>query len=620
MRTLIIALAWMLLPASAGAHSTGGESRASGELFLVGLLLLFACWYAAGLWRVWQASSAGRSQHLKQAALFGSGWAVIAASLLSPLHALGGRSFTAHMIEHELLMLLAAPLIAWSRPLGILLWIFPRGGRQALGRVGHRRWFSHGWQALSSPLGASIVQAIALWLWHAPAFFNRALVSEGWHAAQHISLVFSALLFWWAMSRAADERKHGVAAFWLFFTSLHSGLLGALMSFAVSPWYARYVELGMAGTFGMTPLEDQQLAGLIMWIPGGAIHAAVALWYLHRWLRAPATATATYLCMLCVVGLAAWPMRSSADIVVVSDEQLNRLVILDGERMQVVRDVAVGARPRGMVASADGKTIYVAVSNDNRIDVVDVRSWKVTGHVPSGPDPEVIALHPDGRRIFVANENDSLVSVVDVDAARIISNTAIGPEPEGVAVSPDGRYAVATSESGSMAHFMRLSDLSHEPELIANVLVDTRPRNATFTHDSRHVWVTSELRGTVTVFDTASQKKTGVVDFENSDLTGDPIQAIGVQFTRDDRRAFVALGRGNQVAEVDPATLAITRAFPTGARVWNIALSGNGERLYAAAGLSGDVTVVDLQRNQVAGTVNVGGKPWGIIALPDAAR
>jgi len=287
MRTLKHATVLWALPAVAIAHSTNEASSDAGEIFLICLLFAFAAWYAIGSTRVLTASTAGRAGLFKRSALFGGGWLVIAVSLLSPLHTLGGRSFTAHMIEHELLMLVAAPLIAWSRPLGVLLWAFPRPVRLSLGQVGHRHWFSSSWSAMSSAIGATLIQTITLWLWHAPAFFNRALLSESWHAAQHISLVFSALLFWWSMSRAAAERRHGVAAFWLFFTSLQSGLLGALMSFAEGPWYARYVELGLSGTFGLTPLEDQQLAGLIMWIPGGAIHAIVALWYLHRWLKAP---------------------------------------------------------------------------------------------------------------------------------------------------------------------------------------------------------------------------------------------------------------------------------------------------------------------------------------------
>lgn len=213
---------------------------------------------------------------------------MIALSLLTPLHELGARSFTVHMIEHELLMLLAVALLALSKPLGVLLWAWPGGVRHAAARLARRRWFSAAWGSISAPLAASLLQAAMLWLWHALVFFDRALGSEAWHAAQHLSLLLSATLFWWAIDTASSlQRKHGVAAFWLFFTSLHSGLLGALMALSASPWYARYAALGMSGPFGLAPLEDQQLAGLIMWVPGGAIHAIVALLYLSRWFRAP---------------------------------------------------------------------------------------------------------------------------------------------------------------------------------------------------------------------------------------------------------------------------------------------------------------------------------------------
>jgi mxaJ protein len=286
MRTLIVLL--LLLPIAASAHVASASGREAGEWALIFILFLAGAWYLRGYLRVWRASTAGRATLLRRGACFASGWLVIAASLLSPLHQLGGRSFTAHMIEHELLMLVAAPLIAFSRPLGVLLWALPRGERRALGAFGHREWFASSWAAFSSPLSATLIQAAMMWLWHAPFFFDNALRSEVWHAAQHLSLTFSALLFWWSINVAsAVERKHGVAGFYLFFTSVHGALLGALMAFAASPWYPAYVQMGMSGTAGLTPLEDQQVAGLIMWVPGGAVHAIAALIYLSKWFRAP---------------------------------------------------------------------------------------------------------------------------------------------------------------------------------------------------------------------------------------------------------------------------------------------------------------------------------------------
>jgi cytochrome c oxidase assembly factor CtaG len=125
-----------------------------------------------------------------------------------------------------------------------------------------------------------------MWAWHAPMLFNRALESFGWHVAQHASFFLSSLLFWWAMlhprGRAAG---YGLSAACLFATSLIGGALGALMSLSSSPWYADYAAMGMTG-IGLDPVDDQRLAGLIMWIPGGLVHGAAALVLFYKWLRA----------------------------------------------------------------------------------------------------------------------------------------------------------------------------------------------------------------------------------------------------------------------------------------------------------------------------------------------
>ncbi len=303
MRALILAL--LLASSFAWAHTQEPSGREAGEWVLMSILFLAGIWYATGYAHVWQSSRAGRAALAWRGALFAGGWGVIAASLLSPLHELGGRSFTAHMIEHELLMLVAAPLIAFARPLGVFIWALPRSSRHALGALGHQTWFASAWRSISSPLSASMIQAAMLWLWHAPIFFDAALRSELWHAAQHLSLVFSALLFWWSINTAsALGRKHGIAGFYLFFTSVHSALLGALMAFAESPWYSQYGRMGMSGTAGLTPLEDQQMAGLIMWVPGGAVHAIAALIYLSRWFRIPRKAIAGATTSAWVIGLA----------------------------------------------------------------------------------------------------------------------------------------------------------------------------------------------------------------------------------------------------------------------------------------------------------------------------
>jgi len=300
-------------------------------------------------------------------------------------------------------------------------------------------------------------------------------------------------------------------------------------------------------------------------------------------------------------------LLAAAETIFVSDEAASCVQAVDAATLKVIECVEVGARPRGMAVSRDGKRLYVAASDANRIAVVDTATRKMVRTIDSGPDPETFALSPDERQVYVANENDNELSIIPV-AGGARREVPVGGEPEGTAVSPDGRTVVQASESGSMAHVIDAATGT----VRANLIVDTRPRYIAFTPDGTRFWVSSELRGTVSVFDAATLKSVGKIDFDRANLTTELIQPVGIRFTRDGRRAFVALGRGKLVAEVDPQTLAIRRTWPVGLRAWNLALSPDERRLYTADGLDGTMSVVDLVANKVLPPVKLGGKPWGI--------
>jgi len=285
----LLALTALVAAGPAAAHVTGAAHPEPGWTFdpwLTVPLALGAALYALGAWRIGRRSTGGRGVRRRQAWLFAAGWASLALSVVSPLHEAGERSFTAHMVEHEILMLVAAPLLVLARPLGAMLWAFPAAGRKALADLGRLPTLHRAWRTLNAPVTATLLQAAALWVWHAPALFDLALAHPGWHVAQHLSFFVSALFFWSAM---LDARRRGyplaLPAICLFVTSLVAGALGALMALSTSPWYARYAELGLA-PFGLTPTEDQQLAGLLMWIPGGLVHAGAALALVGQALRA----------------------------------------------------------------------------------------------------------------------------------------------------------------------------------------------------------------------------------------------------------------------------------------------------------------------------------------------
>jgi cytochrome c oxidase assembly factor CtaG len=285
-----VVLPGVLVLAPAVCHAHAGGHDAAAWTFEPGVVLpllaaLFA--YAIGSHRLARRSARGWLTRRPGRGWFALGWSVLALALVSPLHAGGEHSFALHMAEHELLMLVAAPLLVLARPLGTLLWALPRAARAVVGRWSRGRAVTGAWHALTGPVTATALQAVALWAWHAPRPFGLALASEGWHVLQHLSFLITALLFWTAMfDRRRMQRHAAVVIGCLFATATVSGALGALMAFSSSPWYAGYAALGMT-PLGLTPAEDQQVAGLLMWIPGGLVHAGAALAILARTLRQP---------------------------------------------------------------------------------------------------------------------------------------------------------------------------------------------------------------------------------------------------------------------------------------------------------------------------------------------
>src|SRR4051794_25423392 len=175
----------LLLAAPAPAFAHGGAHEGwRPELSIALPLLVFAALYAIGFARLWRRADLGRAALRRSALLFAAGWATLAAATASPLHEAGERSFAFHMIEHELIMLPAALLLVLARPGPVLLWAFPVPARALFANIA--RGGRGLWALASAPIAATGLQAVALWAWHMPPLFDRALESEGWHIAQHL--------------------------------------------------------------------------------------------------------------------------------------------------------------------------------------------------------------------------------------------------------------------------------------------------------------------------------------------------------------------------------------------------------------------------------------------------
>jgi putative membrane protein len=181
-----------------------------------------------------------------------------------------------------------------SRPLVPMLHGIPMSWRKAAGRWSKTRFLSGLWQGITDPRSAWSIHAAALWIWHFPPLFDATLGNEWIHAAQHLSFFLSALLFWWSLFYARSDSRsrsgYGAGVLYIFTTAIHTSILGALLTMSTRVWYTAYGNSPVA--WGLSPLEDQQLGGLIMWVPAGLVYLGAGLKLFAGWLRAGDAANA----------------------------------------------------------------------------------------------------------------------------------------------------------------------------------------------------------------------------------------------------------------------------------------------------------------------------------------
>ncbi len=246
-------------------------------LVLLGLLAS-TWWYVTGVRTLWRSAGAGRVITRTQVAAFLAGVGALFAALVSPIDALGGTLSSGHMGQHLLLTMVAAPLVALAAPLQAMAWALPARQRRRTSRLQGRLRRVLGRPALPA-LGLAAF-TLVFTLWHVPALYNAALRSELVHVIEHATMLAAALGFWWPVVR--PRRTHASAGVLLLFVSLiASGMLAVVLVFAPRAWYA--YEATKA--WGLSPVEDQQLAGAVMWVLGGIVYVVAGVAVLVRWLR-----------------------------------------------------------------------------------------------------------------------------------------------------------------------------------------------------------------------------------------------------------------------------------------------------------------------------------------------
>jgi putative membrane protein len=291
-----MAVALLLLTAARAVAHGGGEAAGAGDgaapavwspaLLPLVVLVAGTLLYGAGLLRLWRQAGMGRGVTRARALAYGGGTVALWIALLSPLERMAGELSSAHMVQHMILMLVAAPLLVLGSPGLVFLWALPMRFRrtvgQALARIEGWRFPSYRiWQ----PLLAWSLYAVALWIWHLPALYQAALRDSLVHDVQHAAFIGTSFLFWRVLLDPLGRMRlsRGVGVLYLFTTSLHACALGVYMALAPRVWYLDYAATAPA--WQLTPLEDQQIAGLIMWMPACLVYAVVAAVLLALWLE-----------------------------------------------------------------------------------------------------------------------------------------------------------------------------------------------------------------------------------------------------------------------------------------------------------------------------------------------
>jgi putative membrane protein len=275
---VLCAPGWAL--AHEGHHPVIAYAPSAWDVATLLGLFVAAALYLRGSRRI--RSGGGRVRPVERAA-FWTGWAALVAAVAPWMDRAATLTLSSHMVQHELLMLVGAPLLIAGRPIVPWLWALPTAARQRVGGGLGSPLVHPLWTWLTAPMVAWALHGATVWVWHLPVLYEAAVASEAVHAVQHAMFVGTAVLFWWGLIYGRYGRAaYGASALYVFLTMVHTGVLGAFFALSTRPFYGVYQD--RAALAGVDATVDQQLAGLYMWIPAGLILTVVGLILLVAWL------------------------------------------------------------------------------------------------------------------------------------------------------------------------------------------------------------------------------------------------------------------------------------------------------------------------------------------------
>ncbi len=341
----------------------------------------------------------------------------------------------------------------------------------------------------------------------------------------------------------------------------------------------------------------------------------------------------------CTGAVSARAVADDAYVVCVSNERSGDISVIDPSSRTVMATIPVGKRPRGITASPDGKTVYVALSGtpisgppaldaqgnpilhkggddddaDSKADkaadgiaVVDLAERKVLRKISAGSDPEQFALSKDGTRLYISNEDVATATVLNIATGKREHIIPVRREPEGVRTSPDGKFFYVTCESDGEIFAVN----AMTGDVISHFNVGGRPRSADFLPDGSRAFIPSESAGQLHLIDAVNHRPLKTIALPKGS------RPMCVKVAPDGKKVYVSTGRAGTVCVLDSATAEVLGTIPVGKRPWGIAISPDGRFLYSANGPSDDVSIVDLSAGKEVARVKAGASPWGVVLVP----
>jgi len=254
----------------------GAEAWPQVEPMLAAVLVAGAI-YAQG-WRALSRRTPLRFGRGRLAAFLG-GLGVIALAVASPLDALAGQRLSAHMTQHQLLLMVAPPLLWLGAPVAPMLFGLPRWIRRAVAAGLASRPVRMIADVIAHPAFGWVSFTVAFWVWHTPRLYELALRSHAWHHLEHACFFATAMLFWRPVILAWPARSpwpRWTMIPYLLVADLQNTVLAAILTFSDRVIYPVYATIPWAGT--ISALADQSIAGVIMWVPGSLVFLFAAVW------------------------------------------------------------------------------------------------------------------------------------------------------------------------------------------------------------------------------------------------------------------------------------------------------------------------------------------------------